>query len=419
MKRGIQAVVLDGTEGSLLQPLIDRTHPPSLLPICNTPLIEFSLLELRKSGLCNVVVVASSACEDVMREYVQKLKDRENWEQLDVWVKKDQEESGEILLRMMQEIGDHSGEVVVVGGNIVGGDGLVRKVLEVSRKRADMLTIVLGERGKEKGNDEKEKAELFALFPKNCEDERLLALVSATDLGEGSVLRIRPSHLQRYPAMVLKSDVFDPEVYVIKKPVIELLEKLPDVSSLRHDLVPTIVRKQFRFERKGEYGDRFTVSAMIADSTEYMRKVRTLEEYLKANLEIAAARARDQKENPKFAQAGERANVSANSVLGDNVIAGSRTSIKKSIIGFNVTLGSNVKLNGCVIMAGTVISDKVNLAKCIVGMDCKIMSNVILKSCQVGHGVTVEAGTEMAGQVVSEAMHSVAHLDDDIFEVVR
>ena len=197
---------------------------------------------------------------------------------------------------------------------------------------------------------------------------------------------------------------------------------------------PKIARRQFHYERKGDYGDRFLVSALFTDPSRYVQRVSTYENYLSVNLDVARGvlnEAADQRHQGKsklpgpkqdgesrFALAGERTYASADTVLGANVSAGDRTSIKKSVVGSDVTLGSNVKLNGCVIMSGCKIMDKVNLFGCVIGCDSQIMSGSVLKNCRVGHGAQVEANTRAEDEAIREGADSMDGLNDDFFDMV-
>lgn len=286
-------------------------------------------------------------------------------------------------------------------------------------------------------------------------DDRLLSLLHPSDVS-ANILPVRPALLSRYSRMHLRTDLFDPHVYIFHSSFLQrLLDIRPAISSVRFDLVPYLARRQHALARTSRAsdlplpGNDVRVSAHIVEDVGFITRANSVTMFREANLRVAAGalvgllsieddtddmqekkgkgkeknkdggkkgKKRDKKDTtPVFATAGERTSVSSDCVVGENVTAGDRVSLKKSVVGPDCTLGTGVKLNGCVLMQGVSVADGANLSACVVGKGAVIGPNAVLKECRIAPEFEVDEDTEASDRdFVPVEATAVFDLSDDI-----
>lgn len=295
-----------------------------------------------------------------------------------------------------------------------------------------------GGKKKEKSGGSKVNEFEPEVFVTTCRaSSRLLEVLDAEELDGNGIVHVRPPLLRRFTNLSVRSDLSDLNVYIFAPWVLkQLLPARPQIASIAYDLVPYLARRQFTLSRKSEakgedWGNaaplpsagEVIVSLHVESYGHFVRRIATCESYLGATLEVAAgalvqylggdpgsrkggekaiSSGKDKKksggkpakaESP-FASAGDKTNVSSDSLVGSNCTAGDRTSVKKSCVASNVSFGANVKLNGCAVLNDVKVGDGVSLNSCVLSAGASVEEGCVLKHCRVAAGVTVPAGTE-------------------------
>jgi translation initiation factor eIF-2B subunit gamma len=256
---------------------------------------------------------------------------------------------------------------------------------------------------------------------------------------------VRASLLRRYPTLAVRADLKDPHVYVFAPWTLQtLLPTLPQVSSVRLDLVPYLARRQFTLSKQLQQQDRAAhgislgqlpadqiehdvkVALHIFPEQEYVHRLNTVKSYLSVSLDPVAgaldspkaadevtsrdarnvkALVQDKKKGKSalatvspFETVGERVHVSVDSCVGRRCSAGDRSSVKRSCIGENVTLGAGVKVNGSVVMDNVILHDGANLAGCVIGAGAVVGKGSVLKDCRVAFAMQVHDETQATGE---------------------
>lgn len=213
------------------------------------------------------------------------------------------------------------------------------------------------------------------------------------------------SIISQFPHIKLRSDLYDPHIYIFSASVKELLVKYPNITSIRFDLVPYLARRQRTLSQRDVIGN-VRVNTFITPGA---LRGNTIDNYLKLNLSLVPPPYKGKKNRRKLPFShGERCTV-AESTIHPSVTAGESVSIKKSVIGSAVNIASNVKLNRCVIHSGVTISSNVNLSGCIICQDATISQAAVLKDCQVAKD-SVVGGEETAKFLGEEKIQ----MDDDL-----
>lgn len=437
MSASIQVVLLAGTRGSRMPTLSSTTSPKCLLPISNRPMLFYSLFSIARS-FDYALVITSPQHGPAVRHYCQEVFPADPQVvalarpplSLDV-VERDPEAG---TAELLAEVILHARDVLVISADYVG-DVDLNAVVHRHKQRDVAATVAFVERdkpvkepaakgkktGKKKGKSPASAFDIEGYVLLNENDATLLAVLSNADL-DGGMLHAPAPVVQRYPNILVRSDLADPHIYVLNFELVQqLLFKYSRISSIKFDLVPYLARRQGTLSdevKDWEMGlrDVHVVADIIQDA--YARRTNTVDAFKRANLEIAAG-ALDHFLNPEkedvvvekpatkkkdkkaakvgvFETEGERVNVSADSVVGAGVSAGDRVSVKKSVIGKNCHIAANVKVNGCIILDDVTLEEGVNLAACVVCAGARIGSGTVLKNCSVESGFQVQEGTEGA-----------------------
>jgi len=88
----------------------------------------------------------------------------------------------------------------------------------------------------------------------------------------------------------------------------------------------------------------------------------------------------------------QKAQVSADSMIGRSTRVEERASIKKSVIGNHCVIGKMTKIVGCVVLDHCVIADGAKLEGCILGKNTKVGAKAELTRCVTQSGYEVSEG---------------------------
>jgi len=122
-------------------------------------------------------------------------------------------------------------------------------------------------------------------------------------------------------------------------------------------------------------------------------RVDNLYSYLEINRRFLEREAQNQTGLPvKGPLIDAKAQISADSSIGQSTRVEERASIKKSVIGRHCVIGKMAKIAGCVILDHCVIGDGAKLEGCILGGSTKVGPKAELSKCVTQAGFEVDAG---------------------------
>lgn len=214
---------------------------------------------------------------------------------------------------------------------------------------------------------------------------RLLSWMHRDDMDDGS-LKIPMALLSRYPHLRLRTDLSDMHCYLLRASLLdESQEKLQSLFSIREDLVPRLVERQFGS------ADHYRCEVLIADSG-YCVRANTLSSLAECGKQLARILgAGGLRLVSQAAEIGQKTQIgAADSMIGEQSQVGDKSSVKRSVVGCFVRIGSNVKISNSIVMDYAVIEDGVKLEGCIIGVRAIVRAKSFLKDCDVGYEFTVE-----------------------------
>lgn len=266
-------------------------------------------------------------------------------------------------------------------------------------------------------------------------------------------LNLRRSFNKKWSNVTFSDRYNDIHIYIFSKWVVDLLKNNSKIHSLKHELIPFIVSKQFSeqndkdisFGNPSFFGgllegfsassynidktDLIRVYACIIDGKYFCKRTNTIDIYMEMNRDIAKGEIALYQTNEKFAiedkkdskkEGGKTDRKDTGKVdkkqqretrqekgKGKTLVQigveccvspsislpeGNAVTIKRSCIGAGCKIGNDVKIVNSVIMNDVVLGDNVSIQNSIISSKVVIESNVKMDNCKVASGYLVSNG---------------------------
>ncbi|XP_034184754.2 eukaryotic translation initiation factor 2B subunit gamma [Osmia lignaria lignaria] len=453
-----QAIVLAGGGGSRMTELTHGQHK-CLLPIGNVPMVWYPLQLLEHTGFKEAIVVVSENMENNVSLAINKLNLKIK---VDIVSVEDAEELGTAdSIRLIHE--KIYTDFLVISCDLIT-DVDISEVLNLYRKHNASITALMLPTPKvpddfvTPGPKNKQKPETDLIGIDN-ETGRLIFLASGSDFEE--TINISQTLIKKHPSFTLYSKLMDAHLYIISKWVLDLLMHNKNLTTLKGELLPYIVSKQFSKPPNKQCADDKNTSIVQVDLKEDIYRFaveKSLDELIKkmsayndhsTDLEDAyngdIIRCYAYIGNGKF---GLRANtiqmyhfintkifewwnadnsyqhpyfrseqsllmkisptaiVHSTQIQGcsvdDNALINEKTSLKESHIGPNVLVESKTRVSSSIIMENVTIKQRCAIHNCILCNGCVIEEGTELKDCIVGPQHTVIAGSQHSREVLTD-----------------
>ncbi|OTF82619.1 translation initiation factor eIF-2B subunit gamma-like protein [Euroglyphus maynei] len=226
-------------------------------------------------------------------------------------------------------------------------------------------------------------------------------------------IRLKRSILESCPYFQLRTDLIDSHIYLFRNWILDYLQYETGIRSVKFDLLPSLVRKQFRrLNRSTESYDNDEQSKKSKRITDFIRTEK-LEYYMaKINLEMNDNHEDESKLSlikcgALVLDTGHLVRVNnlmgfceANrflvdqlksthlqhrgSLVGHDSKFGDQTLLKRTVIGNNCRIGDQCQLTNCIIQDDVTIENGCQLINSVVCAEAHIEGNVLLENCLVG-----------------------------------
>ncbi|XP_029650205.1 translation initiation factor eIF-2B subunit gamma isoform X1 [Octopus sinensis] len=273
-------------------------------------------------------------------------------------------------------------------------------------------------------------------------DKELQRLVfHSNEADQGDFITFSHSFLTQCPFISLRTDMTDCHLYIMKKWIFEFLLDRPKITTLKGELVPYIVKKQFS-KNKSKKDDTSEGLSKKRDIYSYIPKsflaeayqltlsnkvsptyheeihcyvyiqekgfcvrTNTLANYAEANRQIL-------KHFPELMPpgtlskitAGKSSKIDDESLLDGSVSLGKNVSITHSVIGAYCKIYDKVKITNSVVLDHTEIGEGSIIDGCIICDSVYIGENCDLKDSIVGSQEKIEANTKLTHESVDTQM---------------
>ncbi|XP_030631063.1 translation initiation factor eIF2B subunit gamma [Chanos chanos] len=441
----LQAVLMAAGGGSRMMDLTYNTPKP-LLPVGNKPLIWYPLNLLERVGFEEVFVITTKEVQKALTDLKVKLDVKMK---LDVVIIPEDADMGtaEALRHYQQKF---KTDILVVSCDLIT-DVALHEVVDLFRAHNATLAMLMskvheftetvpGQKGKKKAGEQRDFVGVDGT------GKRLLFMANEADLEEGLVMR--KSIMQKHPRMHIKTGLLDAHLYCLKKSVVDFLVDNKSITSIRGELVPYLVRKQFsksansqvntedndQNQKKKDANANLEIlsSSKDDDLLQLARerscwndhrgdmneayhggklrcyvhimeegmcyRVNTLAAYIEAN-RMAPKLFEEPPVHPS-ADVSERSLVGGDSIIGASCRISDKTSIKRSTIGASTVVKEKVKITNSIIMNGVTIEEGCNIQGSVICSNAVIGRGADIKYCLVGNGQRIEPEAERTNEVI-------------------
>ncbi|XP_068095617.1 translation initiation factor eIF2B subunit gamma [Hyperolius riggenbachi] len=432
----LQAVVMAVGGGSRMQDLTSSIPKP-LLPVGNKPLLWYPLTMLERAGFEEVIVVTTKE----VQKYIPDMKMK-----VDVVClpedKAPEMGTADSLRHIYSKI---KTDVVVVSCDLITEVAL-HEVVDLFRAHNATLAMLTqkasepsehipGQKGKQKAVEERD------FIGVDNSGSRLLLLANEEDLDDG--LDLKKCIFQRYPRIHIKMGMVDAHLYCLRKYVVDFLMVDKSFSSIRRELVPYLVSKQFSSSQKkleqnlskenqtkdiysfipqddlhdtalsksswndhrGDmrdpyHGSRLRCYVHVAQN-ELCCRVNSLAMYIEANKQVPLCSicGEDPRVHPS-ANITDKLMVGPDSMIGTDTQIGEKTSIKHSLLGSRCVIKDRVKITNCIIMNGVTVQENSILQGSVICNNAVIESGADVKDCLLGSGLSIHKKAKRVNEII-------------------
>ncbi|KAK4927451.1 translation initiation factor eIF-2B epsilon subunit, GEF, partial [Elasticomyces elasticus] len=407
----LQAVVLLDSFEDTFRPFT-TSRPRCLLPICNTPLIEYTLDYLASCGAQDVYLYANNQIEQV-----------ESYINASRWVTSSSPFRKCTLLRciatgvgdLMRDLDSQQimqGDFLCVSGDIVS-DFPIQKALRAHKARRAkdknaIMTMILRDRSGSEIRHQDQSVSTFVIDPTK---DRCLQYeeLSATD-SFGSHL---DPEMLRYPELDIRQDLVDCRIDICTPDVLSLWSDNFDNQRPRKDFLFGVLKD---YELNGK-----TIHTYIVDDY-YANRVSDLSAYIviSRDLQSGSAGSLMLSSNSSGSRLAQLRNnvlkgedvilqrpvrLESNSLIGSATSVGAHSTISNSHIGQRCQIGKNTTLKSAYLWDDVTVGSNVTIDTVIIGSEAFIGDNsTIGEGCLLDFSSRIPANTHVpAGSIVTKS----------------
>ncbi|KAF9651749.1 nucleotide-diphospho-sugar transferase [Thelephora ganbajun] len=396
----IQAVILAESFNKRFKPLtIDR--PRCLLPICNAPLLDWTLESLALAGVQEIFVVCRSH-PDLVKAAIKESK----WSKpgsglkiVPIVTAKQTFTSGDAL-RDIYTHGIITNDFVLVTGDLVSNvriDEVVR--VHKERRKGDrdaIMTMVVKESGVVHRTRSKGESAVFVVDP---ETDQLLHYEPVTGYPPTKIARIPREVLNEHPECEIRYDLIDCSIDICSVEVPSLFQDNFDYGHIRRDFVHGVLTSDLLMKNIYTYVAKGAYAARVQDTKSYDAISRDILSRwtfpLVPDNNHPSSHAYEHRRGNKYFPQDNTVILSRTCTVGTNTLIGSHSQIfdnavvSSSVIGRRCKVLPRAKITNSYIFDGTTIE-----------ADCVITNSIIGSMVHVKEGTVVEKGCLIADEVV-------------------
>ncbi|KAJ2707331.1 translation initiation factor eIF-2B epsilon subunit, GEF [Coemansia sp. IMI 203386] len=230
------AIVIADSFDDLFQPL-SLNKPRCLLPLCNVPMIEYTLEFLASSGVNETLVVCKSHAETV-KAYIKQSKWARTHSPMKVKTKVVQQ--SRTLGEALREIDDTPfiSDFILCTGLVISNMNmssiLDMHLANAKRDSDQIVTMVLQEATSAHRISDKSDESVYVIDPSN---NKLLSVDSFPSLPKTEHLDIPLGIITDSPEVEIRADLMDTNVYICSPAVLELFRDNFDYQTMRSDFI--------------------------------------------------------------------------------------------------------------------------------------------------------------------------------------
>ncbi|KAL4934008.1 translation initiation factor eIF2B catalytic subunit epsilon [Aspergillus undulatus] len=412
----LQAVVLADTFETKFDPFtLDK--PRCLLPLANTPLIEYTFEFLANAGV-EEVFLYGGAHSDQLESYINASKWRASsspFKQF-TYLKSTSTSVGDVMRDLD---GKHliTGDFIVVSGDVVSNMPIESALAKHrARRQADknaIMTMVLREAGRKHRTKASSLSSVFVVDP--TKDRCLHYEEIDHHSPESSRLNIDPEIITTFSEIDIRQDLIDCNIDICTPDVLSLWSDSFDYQTPRKQFLYGVLKD---YELNGK-----TIHTHIVKD-HYVGRVRNLKAYDAISKDVLArwsyplcpdtnllpGHNYELRKGTLYQEQGvtlaRSCVVGRRMVIGQGTKIGDKTTVKDTVLGRNCKVGKNVTLEGAHLWDNVVIGDGTTVQNAIIADDAVVGNNCIVKpgalisfGVKIADGITVPEGRRITNAI--------------------
>ena len=415
----VQGVVLACGGERRFGDLVTQDRPRHMLDLGFNPIVWHALQTLEQGGVKDVRLVArgdhaASRFEAWLREGYDGGCD------VQVVAAADDADTADALRAAMPTVNPDAQVLAVISGDLVT-DVRLSDVLATHVRGGAVATCLLAKRRAWNGVDMKVGRPPKGAHYVGLANDKLLLMADEEDVDK--VLKLRRPMLGRVRDLVVHTDLLDAQLYVLDRAQVKtMLDDKPRMTSLQLDVIPALVRRQFRAQPAGSAGSAEAVPAHITSETSDDGLMEAV--FGVANQGAGHGGGTSTQMPPPTTQPCcahlapddaycarvdtvvpallEVSREIASSQPGDAAhLNGRKMSKYENFVDPSVVIGGKSTIGpGCIVNAGTQFGEKCSVKRSVVGAGCHVGSGVKLVNCVVMNRATIEDGATVQGSVI-------------------
>lgn len=381
-------------------------RPRCLLPLANTPLIEYTLEFLASSGVDEVYLCCGNHTETV-EAYLAQSKWMSKTSPFSVDIIKSDANSVGDCMRHLHGLDIISGDFICVYGDVVASlpleGAMAAHKARVAKDKKSIMTMVLREAGEGHRAKPKHVRPTFVLDPATGRCVHYEQLRP----GEKARLDIPGDVLKESVDLEVREDLIDCGIDICTPEVLAQYTDNFDWQLPRSGFVKGVLKDFETFQ--------LTIHSHVATEG-YAARVKNLQAYdaiskdvlsrwtypLTPDTNLVAGQNFQLHKENVYRESGvvlaRSSVVSRNVILGKASSVGEHSKITNAVIGRRCVIGNRVKIDGAYIWDDVRIGDDTVLEKCVIGNEATIGSRCKVKEgALISHNVKISDGTTVPG----------------------
>nr|XP_039261655.1 translation initiation factor eIF-2B subunit gamma-like [Styela clava] len=457
-----QAVIMAGGRGDQMSDLTSSIPKP-LLPIGNKPLIWYTVNTLERVGFREIIIITMNSIVNSVKQAISSLK---NINADIVGISEDLDWGTTDSLRHIKD--KVKCDLLVMSCDILC-DFELHRLADVHRLHNTAITMLLAPARPELENvpgvkakrKSKKPREIIGLSKAKCSKCRVVFLENEADVEE-EAMSLSRSLLKQQPCIHVRTDLTDVHMYIIRKWVVDYITHNKSKRSIRGELLPYLVKKQWRkpaeVTKESEISiadptntttdeiesdprdifsylrqdsaiervlnlslktkpllhsghkteDQLSVHAYVYEAGFCMR-VNTLSAFVEANrlmaknISIIAPNVAELPLIHASVKVEEKTQIGSDSMIAEDSVIGTKVSVKRCTIGKHCVIGNQVRLTNCTILDKVVIRDGCTIQNSVICENVEIGEKSTVKDCLVGSQHVLQPGSNITNESLVES----------------
>ncbi|KAI0035700.1 nucleotide-diphospho-sugar transferase [Vararia minispora EC-137] len=404
----LQAVILADSFNTRFKPLT-TSKPRCLLPICNAPLLDWTLESLALAGVQEVFVICRSHAEQV-KAALQKSRwsaPSSSMKIVPILTAKETFSPGDAL-RDIYTHGIITSDFVLVSGDLVSSvriEDAVTVHRERRKKNKDVImTMVVKESGARHRTKSRGDSAVYVIDPTTDE---CLHYEPVTGFPPKQVARIPREVLDGHPDVEIRYDLLDCSIDICSVEVPSLFQDNFDYADIRRDFVHGVLTSDLLMKNIHCYVAREGYAARVQDTRSYDAVSKDIlarwtfplvpDDYHPAGQSYELLRGNRYIPRDNSVVLARTCKVGNNTLLGPSSRIGDGAQVLSSTLGARCIIGVNSVVRHAYLFDGVVVGDDCVIEHAIVGAGVSIGSGSrVGRGALVGDGVELGPGSRLA-----------------------